>query len=361
SNVSLHYVSVPLHQVVRGTVPVFTVLISLAWRTTAGYSWRVYASLAPVVVGVGLATYGDYYSFSVAGFLLTLLGTVLAATKTVVTNSILVGGYRLKLSALDLLYQLCPLALVQTLAWAAVTGELTDAWAFVQALRSSDSADGVYPLATALVANGAIAFVLNVASFTASKNTSALAMTVTGNVKVVLAVVLGCVLFSVRLSWLSTLGCVLTIAGGAAYSAVRLSEAPRVPKSVVPFVFFNGMDRLVAYLVGVVESSYEDLAHLVPCGSFLGLFDERPIKRARRTVPGTGGGLFEFDNSEATCTGIAQLAQTAISQGAAATDVLRAVVDAVRSVHDASAVLDIGFRALFEIYQQRLQYHSANR
>ncbi|KAJ2367462.1 hypothetical protein H4S02_010273, partial [Coemansia sp. RSA 2611] len=97
------------------------------------------------------------------------------------------------------------------------------------------------------------------------------------------------------------------------------------------------MDRLVAYLVGVVESSYEDLAHLVPCGSFLGLFDERPIKRARRTVPGTGGGLFEFDNSEATCTGIAQLAQTAISQGAAATDVLRAVVDAVRSVHDASA------------------------
>ncbi|KAJ2350521.1 hypothetical protein GGF43_004290, partial [Coemansia sp. RSA 2618] len=127
------------------------------------------------------------------------------------------------------------------------------------------------------------------------------------------------------------------------------------------------MDRLVEYLAGVVESSYEDLAHLVPCGSFLGLFDERPTKRVRHAVPGAAGstawqrGLFEFDNSEATCDTIAQLTQTAISQGARAAEVLRVVVDAMRSVHDASAVLDIGFRALFEIYQQRLQYHSANR
>ncbi|KAJ2267569.1 hypothetical protein J3F81_005041, partial [Coemansia sp. RSA 371] len=128
------------------------------------------------------------------------------------------------------------------------------------------------------------------------------------------------------------------------------------------------MERLVEYLTGVVESSYEDLAHLVPCGSFLGLFDERPTKRARRTDPRFGSssaphqqGLFEFDNSEESCDTITHLTQTAISQGARAVDVLRVVVDAVRSVHDASAVLDIGFRALFEIYQQRLQYHSANR
>ncbi|KAJ1935673.1 hypothetical protein FBU59_005310, partial [Linderina macrospora] len=45
----------------------------------------------------------------------------------------------------------------------------------------------------------------------------------------------------------------------------------------------------------------------------------------------------------------------------AAVDVLRAVVDGVRNIHDASGVLDIGFRALFEIFQQRLEYHCANR
>ncbi|KAJ2350520.1 hypothetical protein GGF43_004289 [Coemansia sp. RSA 2618] len=237
SNVSLHRVSVPLHQVVRGTVPVFTVLISLIWRTAPqGYSWRVYASLVPVVIGVGLATYGDYYSFTVVGFLLTLLGTVLAATKTVVTNTILVGGYRLKLPALDLLYQLSPLAFVQTLLWAAVSGELSEAWVFVQKIRSDSSTDGVYPLFTALVANGAIAFLLNISSFTASKNTSALAMTVTGNVKVVLAVVLGCAMFNVTLSGLSRFGIALTLVGGAVYSAVRLSEtqkAKAAAKSIV--------------------------------------------------------------------------------------------------------------------------------
>ncbi|KAJ2706148.1 hypothetical protein H4R19_005041, partial [Coemansia spiralis] len=115
SNVSLHYVSVPLHQVVRGTVPVFTVLISLVFRSSSqGYSARVYLSLVPVVVGVGMATYGDHYSFTMFGFVVTMLGTVLAALKTVVTNTILVGGYQLRLSAFDLLYRLCPLAFAQT-------------------------------------------------------------------------------------------------------------------------------------------------------------------------------------------------------------------------------------------------------
>ncbi|KAJ2159893.1 hypothetical protein GGF46_002675 [Coemansia sp. RSA 552] len=125
------------------------------------------------------------------------------------------------------------------------------------------------------------------------------------------------------------------------------------------------MERLVEYLVGVIESSYEDLEHLVPCGSFLGLFDERPIKRARyRAVPGGGTAttLFEFDNSEATCSAITRLALEAIdTEGVPAVEAVRAVVDAVRSIHDASAVLDIGFRSLFEIYQKRLDYHSANR
>ncbi|KAJ2553886.1 hypothetical protein EV175_002777 [Coemansia sp. RSA 1933] len=224
SNVSLHYVTVPLHQVVRGTVPVFAVIISLFSADPPKYSFNVYLSLVPVVVGVGLATYGDKYSFSMFGFLLTLLGTVLAATKTVVTNSILVGKYKLKLSALDLLYQLSPLAFIQTLTWAFVAGELSPALSFIRSYSNEANENSRIGLYSALVVNGAIAFVLNIASFTASKNTSALAMTITGNVKVVLTVVLGCLLFKVSLPPISMFGVVVTIAGGAAYSAVRFSE-----------------------------------------------------------------------------------------------------------------------------------------
>ncbi|KAJ1947460.1 hypothetical protein GGF37_000400 [Kickxella alabastrina] len=122
------------------------------------------------------------------------------------------------------------------------------------------------------------------------------------------------------------------------------------------------MDQLIEYLVGVIESSYQDLAHLVPCGSFLGLFDERPIKRTRPNPhTTTSQGLFEFDDSEVTCKRILTLTLQALNTGTPAPDVLRVVVDAVRSIHDGSAVLDMGFRSLFEIYQGRLAYHCANR
>ncbi|KAJ2347497.1 hypothetical protein GGH92_003183, partial [Coemansia sp. RSA 2673] len=101
------------------------------------------------------------------------------------------------------------------------------------------------------------------------------------------------------------------------------------------------MDKLVQYLLDVIQSSYQDLEYLVPCGSFLGLFDERPIKRTRTDGPR----VFEFDDSESTCNSIRHLTLTAIASGTMpAVDVLRVVVDAVRNIHDASAVLDIGFR-----------------
>ncbi|KAI9504068.1 hypothetical protein GGI25_001379 [Coemansia spiralis] len=127
------------------------------------------------------------------------------------------------------------------------------------------------------------------------------------------------------------------------------------------------MEQLIRYLLGTIESSYQDLAHLVPCGSFLGLFDERPIKRTHLSdsVPAgsaTPSPLFEFDNNETTCNAVTSLTLNAINSGAVpAVEVLRMVVDAVRNIHDASAVLDVAFRSLFEIYQKRLEYHRANR
>lgn len=79
SNVSLAMVSIPFHQIMRSTTPVFTILIYRLWYDRS-YSQATYLSLVPLIMGVGLATYGDYY-FSTAGFLLTLLGVVLASIK----------------------------------------------------------------------------------------------------------------------------------------------------------------------------------------------------------------------------------------------------------------------------------------
>ena len=75
--------------------PLFTIILAVAF-TRKRFGSNTYISLIPVVAGVAFATYGDYY-FTPMGLFLTLLGTVLAALKTVVTNAIQVGRLRLTL------------------------------------------------------------------------------------------------------------------------------------------------------------------------------------------------------------------------------------------------------------------------
>lgn len=126
-----------------------------------------------MIAGVAFATLGDY-NYTAMGFILTVLGTVLAAIKTVVTNRVQVG--RLKLHPLDLLLRMSPLALIQTLLYSYATGE----FALVKEYCQTHMTVNVF---FALVLNGIIAFFLNVVSFTANKKTSALTMTVAGNQK----------------------------------------------------------------------------------------------------------------------------------------------------------------------------------
>lgn len=200
-------VTIPFHQIVRAMTPLFTVIIyRVVYNKT--YSRATYTSLIPVVAGVGLATAGDYY-FTPMGFVLTLLGAFLASLKTVVTNRIQTG--RLKLSPLELLYRMSPLALVQTLIYAYFTGEI--AAVQVYAAEKMGRRDIMV-----LMTNGAIAFALNVISFTANKKTGALTMTVAANVKQILTIVLSIAFWGLAVSWMNGLGICLTLAGGAFYA-----------------------------------------------------------------------------------------------------------------------------------------------
>ncbi|ORZ14650.1 triose-phosphate transporter family-domain-containing protein [Absidia repens] len=207
SNVSLNLVSVPFHQVVRAMTPLFTILLSVMFLSKS-YSSMTYISLCPVVLGVAFATFGDY-NYTAIGFFLTVLGTVLAAIKTVVTNRVQVG--RLKLHPLDLLLRMSPLAFLQTTAYAYLTGEMAQVQEFMQTRAT-------WSFVFALLVNGVLAFFLNVVSFTANKKTSALTMTVAGNVKQVLSIVLAMVIFDLRLTMMNSVGILLTLAGGAWYT-----------------------------------------------------------------------------------------------------------------------------------------------
>jgi drug/metabolite transporter (DMT)-like permease len=81
SNLSLAMVSVPFYQTMRMLTPMFTILLYRVWYNR-GYSAMTYASLLPLVVGAAMTTVGDgEMNFSDAGFLLTILGVLLAAIK----------------------------------------------------------------------------------------------------------------------------------------------------------------------------------------------------------------------------------------------------------------------------------------
>lgn len=174
-------------------------------------------SLVPVIAGVCLATFGDFY-FTLWGLILTLFGTFLAALKTVYANvlqtdlqcpqsnssysrspSLVENGYsteemagenKKRLDSLDLLYRMSPLALVQCIFYAIFTGELSDIrsniclWdcpsqTFFVSVGTARNVIGPREI-TILAFNGLLAFALNYVSFTANRKAGALSMTVAG-------------------------------------------------------------------------------------------------------------------------------------------------------------------------------------
>ncbi|KAJ3214395.1 UAA transporter [Clydaea vesicula] len=193
-----------------------------------------------VIFGVVLATVGEL-EFTTLGFILTFLGVVLSSLKGMATNLLLIGN--LKLHPFDLLRKMAVLSFFQCLVIAFWCGEVTlfmeqlehnraeqsammghviqeisaggnwvlkpangkNEWVFVPEEGAGQSKlmatgysayfDKNTKLYLALLVNGLLAFLLNFVSFTANKKTSALSMTVAGNVKQAMSIVLSVVLF----------------------------------------------------------------------------------------------------------------------------------------------------------------------
>lgn len=191
-----------------------TILIyKLAYGRT--YSTETWLSMIPLILGVGLATFGDYH-FTMLGFTLTLFGVVLASIKTVATNRLMTGS--LKLSAMEVLFRMSPLAAIQCLLYAAGSGEMSR-------FRVSSS-EGVFTtgLVVFIISNAAMAFGLNLVSFQTNKVAGALTISVTGNVKQCLTIVLGIVLFNVKIAFLNGAGIFIAVLGAAYYSKVELDR-----------------------------------------------------------------------------------------------------------------------------------------
>lgn len=143
------------------------------------------------------------------------------------TNRLMTGS--LALPSMELLFRMSPLAAVQSLLFATLSGELP---VFAQNLseRTHDASILATGLTIALLlGNGILAFVLNVSSFQTNKIAGALTVTVAGNLKQACTLALGIIVFKdFPLNVLNGLGIILVLAGCAFFSKAELdSKAKR--------------------------------------------------------------------------------------------------------------------------------------
>ncbi|KYK54599.1 triose-phosphate transporter [Drechmeria coniospora] len=218
SNLSLAMVSVPFYQTMRMLCPIFTIFIFRMWYNRT-YSNLTYLSLVPLIVGATMTTAGEM-TFSDAGFALTILGVMLAAAKTVITNRFMTGS--LALPPLEFVLRMSPLAALQALVCASATGEVEG---FRNLMASGNIS--VWSALASLTGNGFLAFLLNVSSFQTNKLAGALTMTVCGNLKQCLTVIIGIFLFNVSVDLLNGAGMAVTMAGAAIYSKAELDNKRR--------------------------------------------------------------------------------------------------------------------------------------
>jgi len=208
-NTSLSHVSVNFNQVCRALVPGVVMAIGILYYGDS-YTYKRKLAVAPIVLGVALSFYGDM-SFTAVGAAYTAFCVLLAALKSVAANKLLTGD--LKLQEMDLLYKMCPFALLQIGSLALLSGEVTEIierWDVIAAT----------PAPQVVLLSGFLSFTLNVSSLIANKVSSALTLSISANVKQVGLVVFSTMFFGDTVTFLNGLGITIVLCGSAVYGYV---------------------------------------------------------------------------------------------------------------------------------------------
>jgi drug/metabolite transporter (DMT)-like permease len=152
SNLTYHYLSVAFIQMLKAAAPASVLLVGYAFGTDTP-NLKVFLNICVIVAGVALASYGEV-DFSFIGFLYQLGGLIFESVRLIMVQKLLTGsGDDYKMDPLVSLYYYAPVCAVMNVLIAIPSEAGHFDWA--------DLAK-VGPIV--LIANAAVAFLLNVAS-----------------------------------------------------------------------------------------------------------------------------------------------------------------------------------------------------
>ncbi|CAN0387676.1 unnamed protein product, partial [Laminaria digitata] len=174
-------------------------------------------AVAPIVVGVALACYGETAQ-SVVGFAVTGACVLLAALKVVLSGEMLTG--EMKMPPLQLLSRMAPLALCQMAFFAVAFGEVAELISNWETLKGGAA---FYVVAI----TGLGSFSLNLCSLQANKVTSPLTLSILANVKQVLIIAFSTIAYSEPTTMLNVFGFVVVVVASTRYSMISVAERNR--------------------------------------------------------------------------------------------------------------------------------------
>ncbi|KAL7068644.1 hypothetical protein ACR3K2_09090 [Cryptosporidium serpentis] len=215
SNASLYAVSISLHQILRTSIPLFTMGIGVIFFKHQ-YKLSQLPQVVMVIIGVAI-TVNVTPSLKFNEVIIVLLGCIISSLKGIITQKLQVDN--IKILPIIMLQYVSPVATMTLALFTLIFGEL---YGFM--LQYKYDLFGTIVMFGSLMLAGVMAFLINILSFSNAAVISPLTMNIAGSVKQILTCLIGCIIFKNPITCKLIIGITLTSIGATWYSMSKCSS-----------------------------------------------------------------------------------------------------------------------------------------